>query len=140
MTGVQWQKFESDAETHLTGLTQNGRALSFDITVAQSLAARLKEDFMLGIMELGATLPADAVPFMLGVSPRQLVKGLDKFYEDYRNTNVKILEALDIVHREVKGEPPDWIDFWTRYYRADESDRDEIMKNIPPGIPFRMKK
>lgn len=151
MTGVQWQDFEKNASEWLNSLqNSSGQPIPHDEGTSRTLASEYKTIFVLGIVELGVTLPADLyyghgpadnrlyspkgdlVPFLRDVSPYQLAVGLDKFYEDYRNTNVKILEALIVVRKEVTGKSQEEIEWWTRYYRADWQTRINMRKEHAP--------
>lgn len=58
-------------------------------------------------------------PYLYGTSPEQMLSALDDFYSDYRNMNIKILEAIHVCQMEIKGERIEDIDWQTRYYRAD---------------------
>jgi len=38
-----------------------------------------------------------------GVSPEQLIKGLDKVYADYRDLRIEVADALDVVVKSISG-------------------------------------
>jgi hypothetical protein len=38
-----------------------------------------------------------------GVSPEQIIKGLDKVYADYRNLRIEVADALDVVVKSISG-------------------------------------
>lgn len=159
ITGMQWKTFDTKASDVLNAINNAyGNKMVFSDNLIKALGLNFKTYFILGVMELGITLRQDLyapyhsrdgkktnyspfgaqADYIMNVTPLQLVKGLDKFYEDYRNINIKVLEALDVVHQDIMGGKLEVIDFWTRYYRADESNRSEILKDVPPGVPFKM--
>ena len=70
---------------------------------------------------------ADAYPYLYGTTPDQILKGLDKFYTDYKNMNIKILDAINICQMEIKGESQDDIDWKTRYFRADDEGKQKLI-------------
>ncbi len=137
MTGVQWKEFENEASKWVEGLTVGGQKLQWDESVNQSLGDGFKLRFILGIYELAASLPSNLywenptdgelqyipqgslAPFVWNISPRQSMKGLNKFYEDYRNVNVKLLEAMIVVQMETIGESAEEVEWWTQFFRAD---------------------
>ncbi|MFX0200591.1 MAG: hypothetical protein ACFFCW_31110 [Candidatus Hodarchaeota archaeon] len=53
----------------------------------------------------------------------QLVDGLDSFYSDRRNRNIKLINALYIVRAEIKGEDREYVKTWIRWLRIPESER-----------------
>lgn len=102
--------------------------------------------YVLGVYDLAVSLPVDNYtqipglydtfyiptghPFshVFGVSPDQMIKSLDKFYSDYRNLNVLILDAMQIANMEVTGKSEREIEWQTRYYRADQETKAEMYK------------
>lgn len=55
--------------------------------------------------------------WVYGVKFGDMVDGLDHFYSDYRNRNIKFCRALEIVCNEIKGESPERIELLTRRER-----------------------
>jgi hypothetical protein len=149
MTGTQWKEFEADAYKWLNTLTTNGQPVKYNESVAKDLAQMNKTNFILGVFELGVTLPSNLfvevvnkgkknymphgnqVAYLYGASPWQMVKGLDRLYEDYKNTNIKILDGMDIVGKEIHGESEERIEWWTRYYRATPEARMGMWETYP---------
>ena len=46
-----------------------------------------------------------------------LIRGLDKFYSDYRNERVLLVSALQVVALELRGDSPEQVDSLTRAFR-----------------------
>jgi len=114
----------------------------------EAVTGQLKQQFILGMVELYMRIPTEnfarykdekgrwqyyesshPYPYLVGTTPDQVVKGLDKFYDDYKNMNVLILDAIHIVQMEIKGQSEEEIDWQTRYYRADENTRWQMVKD-----------
>jgi len=51
------------------------------------------------------------------ISIGQIVDGLNKFYEDFSNRKIKIVDAIYIVKMQIKGENPDLINTQIRYLK-----------------------
>jgi hypothetical protein len=110
------------------------------------IAKNYKLYYLIGIFDLYSILPGDnyrkinqagkdvyynvghAYPYLDGLTPDQVCEGLDMFYKDYRNMNVLILDAIQIIQMEVKGKNENEIDWQTRYFRADEDGRSKMLK------------
>jgi hypothetical protein len=114
----------------------------------EAATRQLKEQFILGMAELYTRIPTesfgrykdekgrwqyfeslDPYPYLVGTTPDQVVKGLDGFYDDYKNLNVLILDAIHVVQMEIKGQSQEDIDWQTRYYRADEDTRWQMVRD-----------
>lgn len=65
-----------------------------------------------------------------GVTYGQMVDGLDKFYQDYRNKKVLTREAIWIVKLQVKGAPQDFIDQEARILRMPTEERGKEWLNL----------
>ena len=142
LNGYDWKRLGSDmvsAIEQATGLEKK----SWIAGVTNSA----KSNFVYGMMELSTRIPERSYdsyvddkgkkeyyeaqhpyPYFFGLTLDQVVKGLDTFYEDYRNMGVRILDAIHLVRMEVKGSKPDQIDWQTRYYRADSDTRAIMLK------------
>lgn len=107
-----------------------------------------KTQFIVGMMELSTRIPSEnfsrykdekgkwqyyesshPYPHFFGTTPDQIIKGLDTFYDDYRNMNVLILDAIHIIQMQIKGKTEEEIEWQTRYYRADEDTRWQMMRD-----------
>lgn len=53
-----------------------------------------------------------------GATVGQLVEGTDSFYADYRNTGIKVRQALGVVAENISGEDPAVIQAYVRYLRC----------------------
>ena len=153
LDGNYWKGLERSAFDWLHGFqTESGQKPQFKDGTSENLAHNLKSTFMVGILEMGFSVSLTGnlylgytdkektryVPYssniegvLKDVSPEQFVLGLDKFYQDYRNTNVRILDAMGIISKEIKGESQTSIDWWTRYYRATPENRTKMMDELP---------
>jgi len=52
-----------------------------------------------------------------GITVGQMRDGLNKFYEDFSNRKIKIVDAIYIVKMQIKGENPDLINAQIRYLK-----------------------
>jgi hypothetical protein len=55
---------------------------------------------------------------MKNASYAQLIRGLDRFYEDYRNEAIPIVFGLRVVTMEMRGESAELIDRIVRGWRG----------------------
>jgi len=114
----------------------------------EAVTGELKLQFIIGMMELSTRIPTEnfdryqdekgrwqyfetshPYPHLFGTTPDQVLKGLDRFYGDYRNMNILILDAVHIVQMEVKGQSQEDIDWQIRYYRADTDTRRQMIRD-----------
>lgn len=112
------------------------------------VARRQKMNYILAIYDLTAywspyvtyegSTCYDYHASIASTSPLQMVEALDKFYSDYRNLNIKILDAIRVCRMDITGTDSEELDWWTRYYRADEAKRLEMIKGKYP--PSKKKK
>ncbi len=73
----------------------------------------------------------DLAPVASGVTVGQVMHGLNEFYEDYRNMQIKIPEAVSVVCMEVKGVAKDEVERKTRVLRMPADKREvEAAKDI----------
>ncbi|MCX6141969.1 MAG: hypothetical protein NTZ35_01995 [Ignavibacteriales bacterium] len=139
--GYDWKKIEDDARGVYSQVDWTNKQ-----EWIQTTQHAYKIYFLLGVFEVAAVLPSDyyyawtdehgkkqyaeaghPFPQTSGVTVGQMLNGLDKFYEDFRNMSVKIVDAMNIVRFESTGKDPDEIQWWTRYFRADEGTRSQMM-------------
>lgn len=139
--GYFWQSYHKDAttmleKTNISNMSDGIRILEYN----------LKVNYVLGVFDLVSILPTDRYfvlkdidgkkiyyeaehpfPYTYRVSPDQMVKALDKFYQDFRNMNIRILDAMHVAKMEITGKDPEAIEWQIRYYRADESTRSQMI-------------
>ncbi|MFW9874928.1 MAG: hypothetical protein ACFFG0_17615 [Candidatus Thorarchaeota archaeon] len=60
----------------------------------------------------------------------QLVEGMDSLYSDFKNTKIKMVDAIYIVRMEIKGKKPELIEAQKRYLRMQPLDPLEEIKKI----------
>lgn len=65
---------------------------------------------------------------LLRVTIDQYESGLSQFYQDYKNKQIEVVDAMDIVAMEIGGQSSEEIEWKTRYYRADEEMRSIMLK------------
>ena len=58
----------------------------------------------------------------------QIKEGIDKFYGDFSNKKIKIVDAVYVVKMQIKGENPNLIDAQIRYLRMQPIDEDAFKK------------
>lgn len=122
-------------------------------------AYQFKYQFVVGLFEMASRFPEKSYykgvdedgndlyvnqghpyPYLQGVTPDQVIEGLDKFYSNDENVSIKILDAIHIVQMEVTGKNAQDVEWQTQYYRADKETRVRMIrdKNMPP--PSKAKK
>ncbi len=151
-----WRSLEASASKWCNGLQfENGEKVQPGKSLSKGLEQQYKSYFIIGLIEMGANLELpknlyygwenpttkkmmcssyddDPADFIRGITVGQFVQGLDHFYIDYRNTGVRILEAMRIVSMEINGKSQESIEWWARYYRASQDDKIEMWKEGPP--------
>ena len=56
---------------------------------------------------------------IIGITNDQIVDGLNKFYEDFRNRGILLTQAIYVVKKQIKGASPEEIDAVCEYLRSD---------------------
>lgn len=59
---------------------------------------------------------------------QQIFYGLEVFYKDHRNLNIKIVNAIYIVREGIRGKDPDYIEAWTRWLRKPKRERIKLSR------------
>jgi len=65
---------------------------------------------------------------LINITVGQLKDGIDKFYEDFANRRIKLVDAVYIVKMQIKGVRPDLIEAQTRYLRMQPTSLSEENK------------
>jgi hypothetical protein len=154
LNGEYWKSLSTSAVSWCNSIhTPSGAPTNFADNIPKNLAINYKSIFIGGMLEMGLAidLPAELfvrstdksgkaqylpygnpIPVGRNVSVEQYVKGLDDFYSDYKNTNVRIFDALNIVNYKVGGVASDeLIEWWTRYFRASPENRNILWDSYP---------
>jgi hypothetical protein len=111
-------------------------------------AYQFKSQFILGLYEMATRVPKEhyykgvdedgndlyislgnPYPYLNGLTPDQVIEGLDKFYSHNENMNIKILDAIHIVQMEVTGKKAEEVEWQVRYYRADKETREKMARD-----------
>jgi hypothetical protein len=72
---------------------------------------------------------------LFNITVGQLYDGLETFYKDFRNRNIKIINAIYIVRAEIRGEDPGYIEAQTRWLRKPRREREKLMfKWVKEGL------
>lgn len=71
----------------------------------------------LGILALQNAVQAEFKIELNGVSPGQLIEGLNKLYADYRNQRIEVADALDVVVRSISGSTDAQYESLLEFYR-----------------------
>lgn len=61
-------------------------------------------------------------------APGQILDGLDPFYADHQNLDIKIVNAIYIVREKVRGKDPGYIEAWTRWLRKPKRERIKLSR------------
>jgi hypothetical protein len=56
---------------------------------------------------------------IVGITNDQIVDGLNKFYEDFRNRGILLGHAIYVVKKQIKGASPEEVDAVCEYLRSD---------------------
>ncbi|TAN35383.1 hypothetical protein EPN27_03965 [Patescibacteria group bacterium] len=56
---------------------------------------------------------------ILGITNGQLVEGLNTFYGDFKNKQIKLRDAVYVVKQQIKGASPEEVEAILRFLRAD---------------------
>ena len=59
---------------------------------------------------------------------QQIFYGLEVFYKDHRNLNIKIVNAIYIVREGIRGKDPGYIEAWTRWLRKPKRERIKLSR------------
>ncbi|MDD8018858.1 MAG: hypothetical protein PHP42_10835 [Bacteroidota bacterium] len=132
--GYDWKKFYEDSKLRFSQVEWSNKQEWID-----NETYTRKIHYLIGIYDLSTRLPIEnyvkyidekgkdkyfnsgnPYPYLIGTTPDQMLKALDNFYIDYRNMNIRILDAIHICQMDIKGENPEDIEWQTRYYRADD--------------------
>jgi hypothetical protein len=151
LTGVYWKGMDAAAAAWLNSIHyENGQKTMFNESLLKELEFRNKQLFVTGMVEMAADLdptsnlclgekdPETGVMMkslfnnptylMRKVTIDQFANGLDEFYSDYKNTEIRIIDAIKIVGMDITGEQQDVVEWWTRYYRASPENRAEMLR------------
>lgn len=55
----------------------------------------------------------------MGTTNAQFVEGIDAFYGDFKNKQIKLSEAVYVVKKQIKGASPDEIEAILQFLRSD---------------------
>ena len=58
----------------------------------------------------------------------QILDGLEVFYADHQNLDIKIVNAIYIVREKVRGKDPGYIEAWTRWLRKPKRERIKLSR------------
>ncbi len=138
--GSDWKQIRIDAEAKYSQVDWSNKNQWIN-----SDEQTRKIYYVLGIFELSCSLPSSSYvkyedekgkehffdagnpfPYTFGVTVGQMVDGMDALYQDYRNTNIRLLDAMHLVQMEVSGKSAADIEWQTRYYRADPEARRQM--------------
>ena len=138
--GIDWKQLRMNAEVRFSKVDWSNKSEWID---GEEKTQKLY--YVLGIYELAANLRSDnymryedekrkehfynvghPFPYTFGVTVGQMMDGLDALYRDYRNTNIRLLDAMHLVQMEVTGKSTADIEWQTRYYRADLETRRQM--------------
>ncbi|MBA4319940.1 MAG: hypothetical protein C0412_16190 [Flavobacterium sp.] len=138
--GYDWKDFYNQSELLFSKVDWSNKQEWIDIE-----ARSRKTMYLIGIYDLSTRMPSDyytpyldkkgktqyvnfgnPYPYTIDTTPDQMLKALDDFYSDYRNMNVKILEAIHVCQMGIKGESNDDIEWQTRYYRSDSDGKTKM--------------
>ena len=61
-------------------------------------------------------------------APGQILDGLEAFYADHQNLDIKIVNAIYIVREKVRGKDPGYIEAWTRWLRKPKRERIKLSR------------
>lgn len=141
--GYDWQKFYNLAGQRYSQVDWSNKQEWID-----SDAYEFKMNYLLGIYDLVSWIPSvnyrkyqdlkgkdvyvndgHNYPYVFGTTPSQMLKALDEFYSDYRNMNIRILNAIHVCQMEITGKSKEDIEWQTRYYRADEQEQIKMAKD-----------
>jgi hypothetical protein len=61
-------------------------------------------------------------------TPQQILDGLEAFYKDHRNLNIKIVNGVYIVREGIRGKDPDYVEAWTRWLRKPKRERIKLSR------------
>lgn len=111
-------------------------------------AYQFKSQFILGLYEMATRIPKEnyfkgvdedgndlyvklshPYPYLNGLTPDQVIEGLDKFYSNNENMDIKILDAIHIVQMEVTGKSAQEVEWQVRYYHADKETRAQMVQD-----------
>lgn len=67
---------------------------------------------------------------IIGITVGQLQDGMDKFYEDYRNQRITMVDAIYVVKMEIEGERQELIEAQKRYLRTGPGSSSERLAEI----------
>jgi hypothetical protein len=131
--GNDWKDFYYNAERLFSNVNWVNKQDWIDI-----VARHQKMSYILAIYDLSAywspyvtyegSICYNYQTSIVSTSPLQMVEALDKFYSDYRNLNIKILDAIPVCRMDITGSNSEELDWLTRYLRADLTRRLEMVK------------
>jgi hypothetical protein len=132
--GGWWASFEETLLPSVRGNIEEAKTIA--LVMRNSYVAGVKEGMTILAPHLRALQESEqgkgtiyrTFVAMLTVDPEQYLEGLKKFYQDYRNKQILVSEAMAVVAVEIKGWNEQEIEWLTRYMRTDESQRTRMIQ------------
>jgi hypothetical protein len=63
------------------------------------------------------------------ITTGQIVEGLDKLYEDFKNRRIKVQDAIYVIKKQIRGETEEEVEAVLQYLRADKDSEKLSYKN-----------